>query len=58
MINISLNDKDILMIVEALEGLQQDVKHSNDNGYSTNYPYSEQEVNNLLTKLDDILEND
>lgn len=57
MINISLNDKDILMIVEALEGLQQDIKHSNDNGYSTNYPYSEQEVNNLLTKLDDILEN-
>jgi hypothetical protein len=58
MINLSLSDKDILMIVEALEGLQQDVKHSNDNGYSTNYPYSEQEVNNLLTKLDDILEND
>lgn len=57
MINISLNDRDIFMIVEALEGLQQDVKHSNDNGYSTNYPYSEQEVNNLLTKLDDILEN-
>jgi hypothetical protein len=57
MINLSLSDKDILMIVEALEGLQQDVKHSNDNGYSTNYPYSEQEVNNLLTKLDDILEN-
>jgi hypothetical protein len=58
MINLSLSIEDIFMIAEALEGLQQDVKHSNDNGYSSNYPYSEQEVNTLLTKFDDILENE
>jgi hypothetical protein len=55
--NISLDKADIFMIMEALEGLQADVKHSNDNGHSTNYPYNEQQVETLITKLDEFLEN-
>jgi hypothetical protein len=56
-LNISLDKADIFMIMEALEGLQADVKHSNDNGHSTNYPYNEQQVETLITKLDEFLEN-
>ena len=44
--------------MEALEGLQADVKHSNDNGHNTNYPYNEQQVETLIIKLDDFLKND
>ena len=56
-LNVFLNREDIFMIMEALEGLQADVKHSNDNGYSTNYPYNEQQVKTLITKFDEFLEN-
>jgi len=56
-LNVSLNKEDIFMIMEALEGLQADVKHSNDNGHNTNYPYNEQQVVTLITKLDEFLEN-
>lgn len=55
--NISLDKADIFMIMEALEGLRADIKHSNDNGHNTNYPYNEQQVETLITKLDEFLEN-
>ena len=57
-LNIPLDIADIFMIMEALEGLQADVKHSNDNGHNTNYPYNEQQVETLIIKLDDFLKND
>ena len=55
-LNISLDREDIFIIMEALESLQADVKHSIDNGYNTNYPYNEQRVKTLITKFDEFLE--
>jgi hypothetical protein len=56
-LNISLDKTEIFMIMEALEALQADVKHSIDNGHNTNYPYDEQQVETLITKFDEFLEN-
>ena len=49
-LKVSLERKDIFMIIEALESYQIDIEHASDNGYG-NYPYDENQVENLICKL-------
>lgn len=54
-LNVSLDREDIFMIIEALESYQIDIEHASDNGHD-NYPYDESQVENLICKLDHILD--
>lgn len=54
-LKLSLEREDIFMIIEALESYQIDIEHASDNGYG-NYPYDENQVENLICKLDHILD--
>jgi hypothetical protein len=54
-LKVSLEREDIFMIIEALESYQIDIEHASDNGHD-NYPYDENQVENLICKLDHILD--
>jgi hypothetical protein len=54
-LKVSLDREDIFMIIEALESYQIDIEHGTDNGHD-NYPYDESQVENLICKLDHILD--
>jgi len=54
-LKLSLEREDIFMIIEALESYQIDIEHASDNGHY-NYQYDENQVENLICKLDHILD--
>ena len=49
--NYDIEEKDMEIILDALENLVSDMKHSRDNGHF-NYPYSIEYVDGLFQSFD------